>query len=429
MEDFMEDNDSLNSKIENNEQGITGDQNTQKSALTHLPKWYHALLACLTILPLLGPFALGLLIPLIVTLILGILSLRRIRRSNGTLSDNGYVVPAIVTPIVILVVAAIAMPAISYAAGRIFSGDSWTLELLGGELADYAKNHDGQFPETEKWCDALIDSSEIKESDFGYRGSEDKSSDYAINKHAVELGADIPDNMVLLFESESGWNQAGGIELLRKDGRGRVNILFADNHIETVRAKHAPYLRWKLEDSGVIPEPDIAILFAVGGVIVAIVFGWICVHLKNYAKKYWKFALGLGIVSAGVGVLFGIGGEMLHIVGDKKGLGWVIGGITGLLVGISYVSVLARCFEMKKPEVSIVGYGALSGMIAGAVCSTIVHAFLMIGYDEMNFVNMIVGSIFGIWAGAILGWISSGIIFVGYGKTLTINVTADNMEI
>ena len=345
----------------------------------------------------------------------------QIKRSNGTLSSNGYAMPAIITPLIIAGMA-ILMPAINHAGDRLFlSHETRSLEHLNDRLADYANDHNGQFPEAEKWCDVLIDSTETEKSDFGHRGSERKLSDYAINKHAVTLGSDVPDDMVLLFESEPGWNQAGGAELLRQDGNGGVKILFADNHIETVRIKHVPYLRWKLEDSGVIPEADIAMPFAVGGVIVAIVFGWISVHLKNYAKKYWKFALGLGVLSAGVGVSLGMVGELLHVVGDNKGLGGVIGGITGLLIGIGYVSVLAKRFENIKPEVSIVGYASLYGMITGAVCSTIVHAFLMIGYEEASFINMIAGAIFGVWAGAILGWISSGLIKF-YRKTIETGV-------
>ena len=49
-------------------------------------------------------------------------------------------------------------------------------------------------------------------------------------------------------------------------------------------------------------------------------------------------------------------------------------------------------------------------MLTGAFCSTIVHAFLMIGYEETSFANMLVGSGFGVVAGTILGWISSGLI-------------------
>jgi len=119
----------------------------------------------------------------------------------------------------------------------------------------------------------------------------------------------------------------------------------------------------------------------------------------------------------------------LYAIGDDKGVGWIIGGIAGFLVGISYVPVLAKYFENKKSEVSIVGYGTLSGIIAGAVCSTIVHTFLMICYEESNFANMVAGLGFGVMAGTLLGWISSGIIPACYRKALTVDIAADNMEL
>jgi len=435
----MIDDNNSSFKDEENNQGIISSQNSkQNSSLTRLPKWYKAMLICFIALLfsfILGVFAtivaIVLLIVLIITFILGIDSLMQIKRSNGTLSSNGYVIPAIVTPLVIVLSAALTIPAIGVAINRsTFIHESWGLRLLGETLTDYAKKHDGQFPESDKWCDVLRDSNEIDEWVFGYRGDKEKTCDYAFNKDAVKLGMDAPNNMVLLFDSEPGWNQVGGIELLRKDGRGRINILFADNHKEIFRAKNVPYLRWKLEDSGNIPKADIAKPFTIAGVIVAIVFVWIFAHFRNYIKKYWIFALVLGIVSTGVGMLLGAMAEgALYAIGDDKGVGWIIGGITGFLVGICYVVILGQFFDNKKPEVSSVGYGTLSGIIAGAVCSTIVHSFLMICYEESSFANMLAGLGFGVVAGTILGWISSGIIPACYRKALAVDIATDNMEL
>jgi len=416
----MTDINNLFPESEENNQEITSSQNSKQDLpLTRLPKWYKALLiffVALPFSPMLGYFvlvvAIGLLVVLIITFFIGIESIKQIKRSGGTLSSNGYVIPAIVTPVVIVLSAALAIPATGFAISRsFFMHESREFRLLGEALTDYAKKHDGQFPEPDKWCDVLKDSNEIAEWAFGHWGYKEQTCDYALNKDAATLGVDAPNNMVLLFDSEPGWNRAGGIELLRKDGRGWINILFADNHQEIVREKDVAYLRWKLEDSGEIPKADIKKPLTIAGVIIATIFVWIFVHFRNYAKKYWIFALVLGVASTGVGMLFGSMAEgALYAVGDDKGVGWIIGGITGFLVGISYVPVIAKYFEDKKTEVSIVGYGTLSGIIAGAVCSTIVHAFLMICYEESSFANMIAGLGFGVMAGTLLGWISSGII-------------------
>ncbi|MFH1369948.1 MAG: H-X9-DG-CTERM domain-containing protein [Planctomycetota bacterium] len=48
---------------------------------------------------------------------------------------------------------------------------------------------------------------------------------------------------MLLFETEDGWNQSGGLELLTNEnhhGEGS-NILFCDGHVEFVEANDSDY--------------------------------------------------------------------------------------------------------------------------------------------------------------------------------------------
>jgi prepilin-type processing-associated H-X9-DG protein len=52
--------------------------------------------------------------------------------------------------------------------------------------------------------------------------------------------------MVLLFESDAGWNSAGGPELLTTEhhsGEG-CNVLFADGHVSFIRTEELSDLKW-----------------------------------------------------------------------------------------------------------------------------------------------------------------------------------------
>ena len=65
-----------------------------------------------------------------------------------------------------------------------------------------------------------------------------------MNPHADRWSA--PD-VVLLFESAGGWNQAGGPELLttkHHEGQG-CNVLFVDGAIRFVKTEDIPRLKWE----------------------------------------------------------------------------------------------------------------------------------------------------------------------------------------
>jgi prepilin-type processing-associated H-X9-DG protein len=74
-----------------------------------------------------------------------------------------------------------------------------------------------------------------------------------MNKYVPELKRDMPEDMVLLFESKPGWNLYGGPELLTTEnhnGRG-CNVLFGDGHTEWVRKERFGQLKWSVEEEGV----------------------------------------------------------------------------------------------------------------------------------------------------------------------------------
>lgn len=113
----------------------------------------------------------------------------------------------------------------------------------------YANNHNNQYPTVDKWCDLLVMYCEVGPHQFVCPSSDAKEgeSSFAFNKNLIgKKPAELPPDIVLLFETKGGWNQVGGPELLsveNHNGKG-CNILFNDGHVEFVRKKQLGKLNW-----------------------------------------------------------------------------------------------------------------------------------------------------------------------------------------
>lgn len=122
------------------------------------------------------------------------------------------------------------------------------MSSLGKAINSYAQENDGKYPEPEKWCDLLLDASQVKIQHFmclpdfklrcfGFSYSYPQPgkgiSHYAMN---INCTPDSPGDTVLLFETTLGWNKHGGKELLTLDNHygDRCNILFNDGHVTYV---------------------------------------------------------------------------------------------------------------------------------------------------------------------------------------------------
>lgn len=184
-------------------------------------------------------------------IIFGIISLVKIKNSNGQLKGKGLAIGGIVTASVALVLQiimliAIMMPSLARVRSmsqRLVCGTN--LSGLGKAMALYANDFDEKYPTPEKWCDLLAQYADVDEKQFicqGVQGSNHKGH-YAINPKATPAS---PPDTVLLFEISGGWNQFGGPELLNAEnhcGEG-CNILFNDLHVEFVKKQEFENLRW-----------------------------------------------------------------------------------------------------------------------------------------------------------------------------------------
>jgi prepilin-type processing-associated H-X9-DG protein len=189
----------------------------------------------------------------IVAIVLGVISLVKISKSGGRLKGNGFAIAGIAVPAVSAVfmvplMLGILMPALvrtQQIASRMICGNN--LSELGKMMLIYAGDYDEKFPTPSKWCDILNNYAEINPKTFRCRGASEGPCNYAININIEKLNKSSPPDMVLMFETHPGWNQAGGPEILTTDYHENegCNILFADLHVEFVRVNRLEQLRWK----------------------------------------------------------------------------------------------------------------------------------------------------------------------------------------
>ncbi len=188
-------------------------------------------------------------------LILGIISLGKIKKSNGQLKGSGLAIGGIVTASIVLVLQiivillAILMPALAQTrsmASKIMCATN--LSGLGKAMVVYVNDFDEKYPTPDEWCDLLVHYADVGEDQFvcpgGKKNSDMGRGHYAINPKATPQS---PPDMVLLFETTGGWNQSGGSELLSTEnhhGDG-ANIVFCDFHVKFVKKEGFDNLRWE----------------------------------------------------------------------------------------------------------------------------------------------------------------------------------------
>lgn len=107
------------------------------------------------------------------------------------------------------------------------------------------------------WCDAIKDGTTINSDSLKCNYDKIGPCSYAMNENIPADADELPDDLVLLFESDSGWNQIGGADDVVTDRHGEknpgANIAFADGHVEFVKPEDIPTLRWTIEQQPEAP--------------------------------------------------------------------------------------------------------------------------------------------------------------------------------
>jgi hypothetical protein len=203
------------------------------------------------VLGLLGIVSCG--ITALIGLILGIVAMNQVRKSNGTVGGHGIalagtIVSAVFLLFMIPVGAAMLLPALANAKqkAQLFQCVNNAKQLcLGAEM--YANDHQDKFPPAATWCDALktyVGSEKVFRCPAANPGDR---CDYAFNSKLSGMAPkNINPHTVLIFETNDGWNQNGGPELMRQIPRHKRLFVvgFVDGHMEQVSSERLAGLRW-----------------------------------------------------------------------------------------------------------------------------------------------------------------------------------------
>lgn len=111
----------------------------------------------------------------------------------------------------------------------------------------------GAYPGSQKWCDAIIHAYDGLTSmprgalvePYSCPSADEGKCHYAMNPNCRP---DSPEDMVLLFETEAGWNQHGGPELFTFDNHDPKGgcVLLNDGTVKFIRTEEELHaLRWK----------------------------------------------------------------------------------------------------------------------------------------------------------------------------------------
>lgn len=205
------------------------------------------------VLGVLGAVSCGL--TALVGLVLGIVALVKINKSQGRLSGSGLAIAGIAVSGILLLVAitaAMLLPALARAKSKAEQIQCVNhVKQLAVSVMLYANDHDGRLPDADRWCDQIqvYLGNAAQSVLLCPAGNPADRCHYALN--AGLSGAELnrlgnPAQTVLFVETEGGWNTSGGPELLATPSRHRGPrvVGFADGHVETVPASREGNLRW-----------------------------------------------------------------------------------------------------------------------------------------------------------------------------------------
>ena len=284
----------------------------------------------------------------------------------------------------------------------------WDIPYIGNELLKYRENNDQQFPPADKWCDTLL---EKDEHYFHLQIYKDRKNEfpYTLNIHVYDQN-EIPDDMIVLFTAQPGWNQTGDEAYIKE--RDRITVFTAEGYARTYRKNQIPYLKWTPSNTGIIPAPKTSIPFILLSSLLAIIFITFFVTCRKSLKTFWPLVLVIAIISTAAGVLLGSIAEddyyRLSAPRDPHAL--YLAAACCFFIGAAYITILGRIYKKYQPNVSMLGYATTIGAITGLFASTVTHAYLMITYAEPDFSYMLAASSFGIFTGIILGLITAFLI-------------------
>ena len=192
----------------------------------------------------------------LVGLVLGIIALVRINKSNGQLGGRGLALAGTIVSAAFLLLGLIFAGIILPPVSRVKQKSANVICLsnvkqLNLGLIMYANDNKDRFPNGPGWCDSLTAYLGGATNAFVCpQGAPNQRCHYALNARLAGHGINdvqAPAQTVLVFEIDGGWNVSGGRELFpaKPRHRGAYAVGFADGHAEMVRSERLGRLRWE----------------------------------------------------------------------------------------------------------------------------------------------------------------------------------------
>ena len=192
----------------------------------------------------------------LVGIILATVALKQIRKSHGQLKGRGLAWTGLtlsglfLVAIPPLVISAIVARQNNFRAGGPAADPGQECQDHARQLAEAVRRHandnNDRFPAARTWCDAIQPAiNGLNTYQCPLRG--DLRCGYALNAGVAEKTRfETAPDTVLIFESNSGWNAAGGASIATAPPRhnGLVTVGFADGSVREVPASDLPALRW-----------------------------------------------------------------------------------------------------------------------------------------------------------------------------------------
>lgn len=281
-----------------------------------------------------------------------------------------------------------------------YASPTWyDVYLPKNSLLLYLSEHGRQYPAPFTWCDDLSEMSNW----YNDRGG--KAVNCAVNPEAFELGGKAPDDMVLMFGSGSGWNLCGGPELALSLKLQRLNVVLADFSVVSCRLWELPYLKWSVDDPGIVPDDGYRLFVKVLVVLSAVWLVALLYILRQYWKKYKIFIITTTIISASAGFIVGSSAEILYTI--NMVVHYDLGSYTGIIIcilsGLSYVCFVLKWLNNKYMDYDKAWPYNCGGFFFGILASVVFHLLAIIAYREQSCTTIVAGLGYGAWCGIITG--------------------------
>lgn len=198
----------------------------------------------------------------IMGMILGLVSIIKIGKSNGQLKGKGLAIAGMIVSSVMFIVflgaaAGVLLPALSKAKYQRqyqrqydrpqYSDCGGNVKKIALAIRLYADEHEGKCPPAAQWCDDVLPNLEGKHI-FQCPQRRGGEGAYGFNaKLAGRTLSAIPPDTVMIFETDKGWNTTGGADaVITQPPHGRkFTFGLADGSIREVTKEELSELRWE----------------------------------------------------------------------------------------------------------------------------------------------------------------------------------------